>query len=187
MKLIVGLGNPGEKHRTDRHNAGFALLDRLCSEREVKLRENQKFKAMEGVDSYGIRFLKPLTYMNDSGDSVKSFAQYYRIPPELILVLHDELDLAAGEVKLKRGGGSGGHNGLRSIEQYLSSKDYCRIRVGIGRPKSGQSVTSYVLSPPSHEQSRAIDIGTQKVVQHINDLLSGYFDRAMNLLNQRDP
>ena len=185
MKLVVGLGNPGDNHKNDRHNVGFALLDKLCFEREVKLRENRKFKAMEGVDSFGIRYLKPLTYMNASGNSVQMFAEYYRIDPELILVIHDELDLLAGEIKLKRGGGTGGHNGLRSIEQHLSSKDYCRIRIGIGRPRRGQNVTSYVLNPPNQEQSRAIDTGAQRVVEHINVLLLGCFDRAMNILNQR--
>jgi len=185
VKLVVGLGNPGKSHKGDRHNVGFSLLERLCLNRKVELRENPKHKAMVGADANGIRFLKPLTYMNLSGLSVKSISQYYNISPELILVFHDELDLPAGEIKLKRGGGTGGHNGLRSVEEHLSSKDYCRVRVGIGRPEGRQSVTSYVLSTPSRDDGRVIESGMERVLAHAEDLLSGYFDRAMNFLNQR--
>lgn len=185
MKLVVGLGNPGNDHRNDRHNVGFALLDRLCLERDVELRESRKFNAMVGIDSGGFRFLKPLTYMNASGDSIKLFVDYYRISPDLILIVHDELDLDAGIVRLKRGGGTGGHNGLRSIEKSLSSNSYCRIRLGIGRPKGNQTVTSYVLSAPDLAAKKAIDSSMEKVVEQMDDLLSGHFDRSMNLLNQR--
>ncbi|MEC9248989.1 MAG: aminoacyl-tRNA hydrolase [Pseudomonadota bacterium] len=185
MKLVVGLGNPGDSRKTDRHNVGFLLLEMFCQDRGVELRENQKYKALVGSDAVGIRYLKPLTYMNLSGFSVKGLSEYYKIPPKLILVLHDELDLSVGEVRLKRGGGTGGHNGLRSIEQSLSSKDYCRIRLGIGRPPNGkQSVTSHVLNSPTADEATAIKAGMEKILEHADDLLSGSFDRAMNSLNQ---
>ena len=183
MKLVVGLGNPGDSHSKDRHNVGFWFLDRLCRNRGVELRENSKFKALVGSDSRGVRFLKPLTYMNLSGLSVRGFSEYYNITPELILVVHDELDLPSGAVKLKRGGGTGGHNGLRSIEENLSSRDYCRIRLGIGRPKGRQTVTSHVLSAPAADERIIIEARMDNVLEYADDLINN-FDKSMNILNQ---
>ena len=185
MKLVVGLGNPGIKHETDRHNVGFWLVDEICLKRDVVLRESRKFNAMVGSDSNGISLLKPMTFMNASGEILRAYVKYYRIPPESILILHDELDLEAGIVRLKRGGGTGGHNGLRSIEKELGSRDYCRVRLGIGRPKNGESVTSYVLNAPNEEQKSAIKGGIKIIVESMNDIVTGGFDRSMGKLNQR--
>ena len=183
MKLIVGLGNPGDSHDRDRHNVGFWFLDRLCLERKVELKENGKFKAYVGSDSSGVWYMKPLTYMNLSGLSVRGLSEYYKIPPNLILVVHDELDLPSGAVKLKRGGGTGGHNGLRSIENSISSRDYCRLRLGIGRPNERQTVTSYVLSAPTQNERHVLEARINKVLEFADDLIKD-FDRSMNIINQ---
>tara|TARA_B100000579_G_scaffold412127_1_gene403552 strand:+ start:2721 stop:3293 length:573 start_codon:yes stop_codon:yes gene_type:complete len=183
VKLIVGLGNPGNSHDKDRHNVGFWFLDRLCLERNVELKESGKFKAYVGSDSSGVWYMKPLTYMNLSGLSVRGLSEYYKIPPGLILVVHDELDLPSGIVKLKRGGGTGGHNGLRSIEESIASRDYCRLRLGIGRPNERQTVTSYVLSAPTERERHVLEARIDKVLGYADDLIKD-FDKSMNIINQ---
>ena len=183
MKLIVGLGNPGSGHDKDRHNVGFRFLDRLCHERNVELKASGKFKAHVGRDSNGVWYLKPLTYMNLSGLSVRYLSEFYKIPPDLILVAHDELDLPCGTVKLKRGGGTGGHNGLRSVEDSIASRDYCRLRLGIGRPNEGQTVTSYVLSAPTQNERRVLEARISKLLEYADDLIND-FDKSMNIINQ---
>ena len=129
--------------------------------------------------------MKPATYMNLSGDAVAPCATYYRIPPAAVLVVHDELDLPAGAVRLKRGGGHGGHNGLRSIEQMLGSNDYLRIRLGIGHPGVGRDVAGYVLSRPPAVEREAIEAAIGAVLDNIETIIDGGFNRAMNTLNQR--
>ena len=183
MELIVGLGNPGNSHDKDRHNVGFWFLDRLCLERNVELKESGKFNALVGRDFSGVWYMKPLTYMNLSGLSVRGLSEYYKIPPNLILVAHDELDLPSGTVKLKRGGGTGGHNGLRSVEDSIASRDYCRLRLGIGRPNGGQTVTSYVLSAPDQKERRVLEARISKVSEFADDLIKD-FDKSMNIINQ---
>ena len=183
VKLIVGLGNPGDSHDKDRHNIGFWFLDRLCLERNVELKKSAKFKAYLGSDSTGVWYMKPLTYMNRSGLSVRGLSEYYKIPPSLILVAHDELDLPSGRVKLKRGGGTGGHNGLRSIEENIVSRDYCRLRLGIGRPNERQTVTSYVLSAPTQKERQVLEARIIKVLEYADDLIKD-FDKSMNIINQ---
>ena len=185
VQLVVGLGNPGAGHADDRHNVGFWLVDALASKLKVELRAESRCKGVLGRAASGLRLLKPATYMNLSGDAVAPCATYFRIPPAAVLVVHDELDLPAGAVRLKRGGGHGGHNGLRSIEQMLGSNDYLRIRLGIGHPGVGRDVAGYVLSRPPAVEREAIEAAIGAVLDNIETIIDGGFNRAMNTLNQR--
>lgn len=185
VQLVVGLGNPGAGHADDRHNVGFWLVDALASKFKVDMRIESRYKGELGRAASGLRLLKPATYMNLSGESVAACAAYFRVPPPAVLVVHDELDLPVGSVRLKRGGGHGGHNGLRSIEQMLGSKDYLRIRLGIGHPGVGRDVAGYVLSRPPAAERDAIEAAIAAVLDNFETIIDGGFNRAMNTLNQR--
>ncbi len=185
VQLVVGLGNPGAGHADDRHNVGFWLVDALARQLKVEMRIESRYKGELGRAASGLRLLKPATYMNLSGESVAPCAAYFRVPPEAVLVVHDELDLPVGSVRLKRGGGHGGHNGLRSIEQMLGTKDYLRIRLGIGHPGVGRDVAGYVLSRPPAAERDAIEAAIAAVLDNFETISNGGFNRAMNTLNQR--
>ncbi len=185
VQLVVGLGNPGAGHADDRHNVGFWLVDALASKFKVDMRIESRYKGELGRAASGLRLLKPATYMNLSGESVAACAAYFRVPPDSVLVVHDELDLPVGSVRLKRGGGHGGHNGLRSIEQMLGSKDYLRIRLGIGHPGVGRDVAGYVLSRPPAAERDAIEAAIAAVLDNFETIINGGFNLAMNTLNQR--
>lgn len=185
VQLVVGLGNPGAGHADDRHNVGFWLVDALASKFKVDMRIESRYKGELGRAASGLRLLKPATYMNLSGESVAACAAYFRVPPPAVLVVHDELDLPVGSVRLKRGGGHGGHNGLRSIEQMLGSKDYLRIRLGIGHPGVGRDVAGYVLSRPPAAERDAIEAAIAAVLDNFETIINGGFNLAMNTLNQR--
>ena len=184
VQLVAGLGNPGEGHAGDRHNAGFWLLDKLTAVWGIELREESRFKSELGRTPSGMRLLKPLTYMNLSGEAVAACASYFRIPVASILVLHDELDLEPGVVRLKRSGGHAGHNGLRNIETLLGSSDFLRIRIGIGHPGPNADVSEYVLRSPTAEERDALSTAIDRVVEQIDAIVDGRFDRVMNVFNQ---
>lgn len=183
--LVVGLGNPGG-HAEDRHNAGFWLVDALARETGAMLREETRFKGELGRGADGLRLLKPLTFMNLSGESVAACAAYFRIPAESVLVVHDELDLEPGVVRLKRGGGHGGHNGLRSVESHLGTNAFLRVRLGIGHPGPGADVSAYVLRRPPREEREAIEAAIEAVLENFEMIVDGRFDRAMTRLNRRN-
>jgi PTH1 family peptidyl-tRNA hydrolase len=143
MKLIVGLGNPGSKYEFNRHNVGFLAVDYLIEEFRAN-KESSKFKG-ELFKSNDFLFLKPTTYMNSSGESVVLVKNFYKLQNEDIIVIHDDIDLKVGALKFKRGGGSGGHNGLKSIDKMIGN-DYYRVRIGVGRPENKEEVINYVLS-----------------------------------------
>ena len=185
IQLVVGLGNPGAGHADDRHNAGFWFIDQLATQMRAELRAESRCKGELGRAGVGLRLLKPMTYMNLSGESVAACASYFRIPVPAILVVHDELDLEAGMIRLKRGGGHGGHNGLRSIEQQLGSSEYLRVRLGIGHPGVGRDVSAYVLSRPPAAEREGIHAAISDVLARFDHLVDGGFDRAMNTLNRR--
>lgn len=185
IQLVVGLGNPGAGHCDDRHNAGFWLVERLASDLNAEFREEQRFKGELARSASGVRILKPQTFMNLSGESVAPCAKYFRIPPSSIVVVHDELDLVPGELRLKRGGGHGGHNGLRSIDSLLGSNAYLRVRIGIGHPGHARDVSPYVLSKPARAEREAIDDVIDSVIKNFKLIAAGEFDRAMNTLNRR--
>ena len=186
IRLVVGLGNPEEGQQNDRHNVGFWLLDGWASKNKASLSPSARHNGISGKCPNGVSFLKPTTYMNLSGQSVASYANYYGLEAKKILVAHDDLDLSAGCVRLKYGGGHGGHNGLRSITQSLGSDAYYRVRIGIGRPESGRDVSSFVLGKPSSKERLIISSRIDDVLALSDEILSGSFESAMNVLNRRD-
>lgn len=188
IKLIVGLGNPGRQYEKTRHNAGFLLLDRLVSESGGSWASESRFDGLLAeVDVVGgkVMLLKPGTFMNRSGQAVGKVARYYRLVPEEILVVHDELDFDAGVVKLKKDGGHAGHNGLRDIIAHLGSKDFYRLRVGIGRPPVGQVVADFVLSNPSKIEWDLILSAFDFVGGFVNQIVMGDISAVMNKLNSK--
>jgi PTH1 family peptidyl-tRNA hydrolase len=186
FKLIVGLGNPTARYEKTRHNAGFWFMDELALSYRLVLHSETAFYGEVGrLDRQGIVLfmLKPMTYMNRSGQSVAAVARYYKIAPEEILVAHDELDFAPGVVRMKNGGGHGGHNGLRDIIAQLGSPAFFRLRIGVGRPPNRDDVVSYVLDSPRFEENELIRFAIADAVSAFPDLLEGNVDKAMGRLH----
>ncbi len=186
ISLVAGLGNPGDRYVKTRHNVGFWFLNRLQQQFEFQIAPERKFKAQVGhftSDSRPIRAMAPTTYMNLSGQAVASVAAFYRIMPQQILIVHDELDLPTGAIRLKQGGGHGGHNGLRNIIPSLGSADFHRLRIGIGHPGSKSDVIHYVLSQPSQHDRRLIDEAISETMALMTTILQGQFQKAMNRLH----
>ncbi|PLQ02628.1 aminoacyl-tRNA hydrolase [Cupriavidus pauculus] len=190
IKLIVGLGNPGAEYEATRHNAGFWLVDQLARVGGTTLRVEGRFHGLAGrarLWDQDIWLLKPSTFMNRSGLSVVSLARFYKILPDEIVVAHDEMDLPAGSVKLKRGGGSGGHNGLKDISAHLTTQDYWRLRLGVGHPRNApgasaggrEDVVNFVLKPPRKEEQQAIDEAIDRCMGPLGVLARGESERAM--------
>lgn len=186
IKLIVGLGNPGPQYEQTRHNAGFVFLDYLASASVCDWSANGQFQceiANCSVAGNKLILLKPMTFMNRSGLSVGGLLRYYKIKPEEMLVVHDELELPEGSVKMKRDGGHAGHNGLRDIIAHIDSRDFYRLRVGVGRPAAGSSVADYVLSKPSREGFAILKRVCQGMVEKIDLLIGG----DVVAINELDP
>ncbi len=189
IRLVVGLGNPGPDYALTRHNAGFWLVDRLADDHHGAFRAEGKFHgalARISVGGQDLRLLKPATYMNHSGRAVAAVARYFDIPPEQILVAYDELDLPPGRVKLKHGGGHAGHNGMRDSIAALGSRDFWRLRVGIGHPGEKSLVVGYVLGRPSQADAAAILDAVDDAARALPDLVEGRFQLAMNRLHASD-
>lgn len=204
IKLFVGLGNPGDKYVATRHNAGFWWVDQLAASSNSKLALETKFLGVAGklnstklglttsltiglntgsiTDTW---LIKPTTFMNLSGKAVASIANYYKILPTQILVIHDELDLPPETVKLKKGGGHGGHNGLKDITATLGTADFWRLRLGIGHPGDRNEVVNFVLKAPLKDEQTAIDQCIDKSIEVVPQLLSGDFENAMLKLHTK--
>jgi len=187
IKLFVGLGNPGEKYAATRHNAGFWWVDQVAAATNSKLAVDAKFFGFAGklnptADSW---LIKPTTFMNASGKAVAALANYYKISPAEILVIHDELDLPAGSIKMKFGGGHGGHNGLRDIHSALGTPDYWRLRVGIGHPGSKSEVVNFVLKAPTKDEQHVINESIYDSCKLVDLMLKGEFDSAMLKLHTK--
>lgn len=188
IKLLVGLGNPGQKYSKTRHNAGFLLLDELVVEKGVLFSRQGRFfgdVAEMRIGSDRMYLLKPDTFMNRSGQSVAALINYYKIKPDEVLVVHDELDFEVGLMKLKSGGGHGGHNGLRDIISSIGTKDFKRLRVGIGRPASGRPVVDYVLSDFSKSDLQIVKELFSEFSVCVPMLLAGEFDAVMQKIHSR--
>ena len=186
IKLIVGLRNPGAAYEQTRHNAGGWFLDALADQLHFSFKINKKMQgevAEIGSDGSRCYALLPLTFMNHSGQSVRALCDFYRIQPDEIVVAHDELDLPPGRVKLKTGGGHGGHNGLRDIIAHLGTTDFHRIRLGIGHPGHKDMVLDYVLGKPSQEDRKHILQAIERAINIVPLLLKGPLALAMNQLN----
>lgn len=187
IKLIVGLRNPGQAYENTRHNAGEWFVSAWANHVRSTFRAEKKFQgdmALLNADTGPYYLLLPLTFMNLSGASVRAVSQFYRILPNEILVAHDELDLPAGRIKLKTGGGHGGHNGLRDIITQLGSSDFHRLRVGIGHPGHKELVLNYVLSKPPSEEKQLTSRTIESVFEMMPLLLAGRVSDAMNQLNK---
>lgn len=184
ISLIVGLGNPGPEHEHDRHNAGFWFVEAVAREHGGNWRREARFHgeaARVRIGDAEVWLLKPLTYMNRSGQSVSALARFYRIAAANMLVAHDELDLSPGTVRLKRGGGSGGHNGLKDITAAMGGPDYGRLRIGIGHPRDlypGREVVDFVLQRPSRGEQNALDDAIRDALAVVPVLAAGQWERA---------
>lgn len=191
FRLIVGLGNPGREYAKTRHNAGFLWIERLAASLQASFRAESKFYAQvaaaRSADGVDLRLAMPQTFMNRSGQAVASLARFYRVAPGEILIAHDELDLKPGVVKLKQGGGSAGHNGLKDIAAALGGGDFWRLRIGIGHPRDGalseQEVADYVLHPAAGEEQSLIDDAIARALAIWPWLARGDTERAMHELH----
>lgn len=190
LQLLVGLGNPGAEYAGTRHNAGFLWIEKLAGETHASFKAERRFKGLVARASIGGRellLLKPQTYMNASGESVAALARFYKFTPEQILVVHDEMDLPAGHVKLKHGGGHAGHNGLRDIQAQLGSADTWRLRLGIGHAPSREQTIGWVLGRPQAADKEALDDAVQRSLDALPDLVAGRVDRATQALHAGNP
>lgn len=187
IKLIVGLGNPGRQYEKTRHNAGFLFLDELLSGSGGVWTEVSRFDGLlaETVLGGKVMLLKPGTFMNRSGQSVGKIARYYKLMPEEILVVHDELDFDIGVVRLKKGGGHAGHNGLRDIITHLGSKEFYRLRIGISRPPIGKSVVDFVLSSSSKDEFKLMMSAFDLAAGYVGEMVVDNMEVVMNKLNSQ--
>jgi len=187
IRLFVGLGNPGDKYEKTRHNAGFWWIDAIAAQTNSRLTADAKMFGLVGKlnPAQDKWLLKPTTFMNLSGKAVAALANYYKISPAEILVIHDELDLPAGSSKLKLGGGHGGHNGLKDIHAALGTANYWRMRIGIGHPGERNEVVNFVLKPPLKDEQTAIDESIFESTKVLDLLLAGDFESAMLKLHTK--
>lgn len=182
IKLIAGLGNPGREYEGTRHNAGFWWVNEFAHAHQFVFRAENKF---HGLSAHGLMhgreifLLKPQTFMNVSGRAVGALAQFYKIEPQHILVVHDELDLQPGSIKLKLGGGHGGHNGLKDIIAHLGTRDFWRLRIGIGHPGERADVSDYVLNPPRREEADLIEQAMRRAQDVSHLIVDGKLEAAM--------
>jgi peptidyl-tRNA hydrolase, PTH1 family len=187
IRLVVGLGNPGKEYERTRHNAGFWLVERFAQASGFTLRKDPKFKALVGKNATGAWFLLPQSFMNLSGQPVQMLAGFFKIKPEEILVVHDELDFEPGIARVKQGGGIAGHNGLKDISQRLASHDYWRLRIGVGKPPAGSEGADYVLQKPTADEKGAIDQAIERAQQVLPEMLTGDIQAAIQKLHSGEP
>ncbi len=188
LRLVVGLGNPGIRYKGSRHNVGFDWVDKankVLGGRWKTWRDYGTKVAEWYLSGQLVWALKPQLYVNRSGQAVAAFALAYGIPPERIMVVHDDLDLPPGVARLKANGGHGGHNGLRDIESHLDSRDYLRLRIGIGHPGEREQVTPYVLSHPNRTEREAIEASFEYAWEVFPELVQGEWQAAVNQLHAR--
>jgi peptidyl-tRNA hydrolase, PTH1 family len=189
IRLVVGLGNPGREYAATRHNAGYWFVDALAARLDASFVSEGRFHGLLAKSDAGVRMLKPSTYMNLSGRAVSAAMRFFDIGAEELLVVHDELDLKAGDAKLKQGGGHAGHNGLRDVVAQLGTADFWRLRIGIGHPRDSeipqQDVADYVLRPPLADERRAIEEAIERGLDAWPELAAGRFERALTALHTR--
>jgi len=189
IQLVAGLGNPGAKYEQTRHNAGFWFVDALARQYAGQFQHESRYKsdiARCTIAGHDCRLQKPMDFMNCSGRPVASLAGFYRIPRNGILVVHDDLDLPPGTVRLKQDGGHGGHNGLRDLIPSLGGNDFLRLRIGIGHPGQRDDVVGYVLKPAPPDERAAIDAAIDAALGVLPDIVAGRLDKAMKDLHTRN-
>lgn len=194
-QLIVGLGNPEQKYNQTRHNIGFAAVDTIANIWQISLSENRKFKAefgeSRGPQTDGIYLLKPLTYMNRSGESIRAVVDWYKLPPHSVLIIYDDMDLPMGRLRLRLSGSAGGHNGMKSAIAHLSTQEFPRLRIGIGKPKNATVETGdpntigHVLGKFSPTESQLMTQVLKLVVEAVELSLKQGIEKAMSLYNSR--
>jgi PTH1 family peptidyl-tRNA hydrolase len=188
-QLILGLGNPEAKYEKTRHNIGFEALDALAKSWQLSWQENRRFQGLlaEGNGPYGrkISLLKPLTYMNRSGQSLRAAIDWYKLPPQSLLVIYDDMDLPLGRLRMRLSGSAGGHNGMKSIISHLNSQNFPRLRIGIGKSNLNREAISHVLGRFSAEETRAMAQVLQLVVEAVERSLKEGVEKAMSLYNSR--
>lgn len=188
LRLVVGLGNPGADYSETRHNAGFWFCERLARELGASFSRESRYHGLVAKTRLGgtdLWLLQPQTFMNRSGQSVQALAHFYRITPAEMLVVHDELDIPPGQLRLKFGGGLGGHNGLKDITSHIGTQDYWRLRIGIGHPGDRNDVVNYVLKPPRKEEAGEIDAAIDRALLAWPLLAKGDFNAATQRINSK--
>ncbi len=189
ISLIVGLGNPGKEYAQTRHNAGFWFVEQLADRYGISLKAEPKFHGFTGrgqIEGHDVRLLLPTTFMNRSGQSVVPFAKFYQVTPEAILIAHDELDIDPGIIRLKTGGGHGGHNGLRDIVPHIGP-NFHRLRIGIGHPGSKERVSGHVLGKAPSSEQDLMDAAIDHALSKVKMLVDGQVSQAMNQINAYKP
>lgn len=185
MYLIVGLGNPEEDYSKTRHNMGFNVINKLAKQYEIEVTK-KKFKGLYGtgiIESEKVILLKPQTYMNLSGESIREIVDFYKIKLEEIIVIYDDMDIEPGKIKIRKFGGAGGHNGMKSVVKHLSTEKFTRIRVGIGAPKNKEDSINYVIGAISKEDEENLDNATTLAKDAIIEIIKNGVDKAMNKYN----
>lgn len=189
LSLIVGLGNPGAEYAQTRHNAGFWYVQQLANQYGISLKPESRFLGLSGrgtIEGHDVRLLLPSTFMNRSGQSVAPFVKFFQIPVQQILIAHDELDMPAGQIRLKTGGGHGGHNGLRDIVPHIGN-DFHRLRIGIGHPGSRERVSGHVLGKALPAEQDLLNQAIEQALKQTHLLINGDIAKAMNQLNAFKP
>lgn len=185
MYLIVGLGNPEEEYSKTRHNMGFNIINKISQQYNIEVKQ-KKFQALYGsgmIEKEKVILLKPQTYMNLSGNSVKEVVDFYKIEKEKILVIYDDMDIEPGKIKIRKKGSAGGHNGMKSIIQMIGTEEFPRIRVGIGRPIRKDDEINYVIGAIPEEDLKRLDEGIEKAQKAVEEILRNGVDSAMNKYN----
>lgn len=185
MYLIVGLGNPEEEYSKTRHNMGFNTINKISQQYNIEVKQN-KFQALYGsgmIEKEKVILLKPQTYMNLSGESVKEVAEFYNLKPEEIIVIYDDIDIEKGYIKIRKKGGAGSHNGMKSVVEELQSTDFARIRVGIGQPEFKSDMINYVIGKVPQEEQEILQQGVEKAAKAVEEILKNGIDIAMNKFN----
>lgn len=188
-RVIVGLGNPGRQYADTRHNVGFHVVDRLADAHGLRFTKMMSRGLVALGDAAGVKvaLVKPQTFMNDSGTCVGPIAKFYKTEPSHVLVIYDDLDIPVSTLRLRKGGGSGGHNGMKSIIKHLGSEDFPRLRVGIGRPPGRMQPMDFVLTPFSRDEWELVHTALDNAVDGIQRWLTEGIDRAMNVVNAAPP
>ena len=185
MYIIVGLGNPEEDYAKTRHNMGFNTINKLSEQYNIEVKQ-KKFKALYGtgmIENKKVILLKPQTFMNNSGESIKEIIDFYKAKPEELIVIYDDIDLDAGIVKIRKKGGAGTHNGMKSVVHCIQSEDFIRVRVGIGKPEHKGDLINYVIGAIPEEEVKILDEATTKAKEGVIEILKNGVDNAMNKIN----
>jgi len=185
MYLIIGLGNPEEEYARTRHNMGFDTINKISEKYNIKVNKS-KFNSLYGtgtIEGEKVILLKPQTYMNLSGEAVRDFMNFYKLSPENIIVIYDDLDIEPGIIKIRKKGGPGTHNGMKSVVSEIKTEDFARIRVGIGNPEYKNDLLNYILTRIPDEEYKVLEVSTKTAAEAVGEIIKSGLDSAMNKYN----